>query len=200
MGYNKNLGLLAVRIMFLIQFYQIGYLYKIKLEEKDKLNNIIYFMIIFIIQYILIFKYNDLRFVIFSGEFNNENIMLAFITSILGILLWLRIAKILVPSLKDSFITNYISNNSWDIMMHHQFIFFIINLIIVNISYKINLLDFDIEMFKRLDWFKYNPKNNGFTLLYCFLGISVPLILKYYLEKIRKNKKSNNISEKAKIL
>lgn len=48
-GYNKDFGLLAIRIMFLIQFYQIGYLYKIKLESNDKVSNIAYFLVIFLI-------------------------------------------------------------------------------------------------------------------------------------------------------
>lgn len=190
-GYNSGWWLTLVRIGFLIQFYQIGYMYKEKWEEKDKLSNITYFIILFIVQYVFIFRYGDVKSIVFSGVFNKENIFAPFITSMLGIMLWLRISKIVTPILKGSKIMNYIAGNTWTIMMHHQFVFFCVNFIFLQIATRRILPGFEIESFRNFDWYKYNPKNNGFMLLYCILGISVPLLVKYYFNKyiiIKRNK------------
>ena len=61
-GYITGWNLTIVRAMFLLPFYHIGYLYNKKLEIKDKLNNTIYFIGLFIVQFFLIKKYNNLTF------------------------------------------------------------------------------------------------------------------------------------------
>ena len=127
-GYIGGIKLVISRILFLLPIYYLGVVYNQKLEKKDTLNNMIYFIVLFFIQYILIRRYENLAFsVVWMDGFNKENIILPYITSITGIMFWLRVSKILVKSLSESRIIEYIGRNTWTVMMHHQIIFFIIN-------------------------------------------------------------------------
>lgn len=174
-GFNKGLYLPIIRLCFLIPFYQLGYIYKIKLETKDKVNNFIYFSIIFIVQAVLIKKYGNLEFsTVFCG-FNNENITLSYITSITGILLWLRISRILLNSFNESKIIKLIGSNTWTIMMHHQIIIFLMNYLIG----KIGRNDFNYELFKNDSWYGYSAGDGRLLLIYAIGGVLIPISIKY---------------------
>lgn len=185
-----------IKVMFLIPFFHFGYLYKEKLESKDNLNNIAYFMILFVIQLILLKKYVNLGFsVAWLNTFNKENILLPFLTSLTGILFWLRISKILVKSFEGNKVLDYIGSNTWDIMTHHIFIYFLINLFLSKIAPYLNL-DFNYELFKTDIWYTYIPINGAnFTLFYSFASISIPLLTRYCISKLIifiKNRRTKN--------
>lgn len=184
-GYNKNWNLIIVRTMFLIPFYHMGYIYKDKIEKRDCLNSYIYFLLLFAIQFLLIKKYKVLTFtVVWCNDFNKFNILLPYVTSVTGIMFWLRISRILIPSLKNSKVVRYIGENTWTIMMHHIFIFFLFNLILSYTSSIIGLSGFDYEKFRRDIYYSYTPNVNQFKIFYVLLGISIPLLIKYYSNKI----------------
>lgn len=198
---NKGLSsvwyLPIYRTMFLIPFFHLGFLYKTKLEKHDiRINNVIYFLILFIIQFLLIRKYNDLGFnVAWSVNYNKTNILLPFLTSITGIMFWLRVAKILEPSIAKSKIVNYIGNNTWTIMMHHLFIFFVINTLLYSLSPIFGLNNFNEELYRTNIWYSYVPGIKHFLFFYVIAAISIPLLLKYSFSKIY-----NEWSERLKFL
>lgn len=184
-GDIKGWNLTIVRAMFLLPFYHMGYLYKEKLEKRDNLNNWIYFLFLFVIQFLLLKKYKVLTFtVVWCNDFNRNNILLPYITSITGIMFWLRISKIMLSSTKDSKIISYIGKNTWTIMMHHLFIFFLINLFISIIAPIIGLEGFNYNQFRNDIYYAYIPGVEQFRLFYVIAGIFVPLGIKYYLEKL----------------
>lgn len=184
-GNIKGWNLTIIRAMFLLPIYHMGYLYKEKLEQKDNLNNWIYFFFLFIIQFILIKKYRSLAFtVVWFNDFNRNNILLPYITSITGIMFWLRISRIMLPSIKDSKIISYIGKNTWTVMMHHIFIFFLINLIISLIAPSIGLQGFDYNKFRRDIYYTYTPGVEQFKFFYVVAGIFVPLGIKYIFNKL----------------
>lgn len=118
--------------MFGLPFYQLGYLYKTHLEKRDKINNYLYFFILFIIQFILYnWSNGKISSIMVTATFNNSesNIIMPFLVGCTGIMFWMKISKILEPSFKNSKGIQFISKNTWTIMMHHQFVFFIINLV-----------------------------------------------------------------------
>lgn len=185
-----------IKVLFLIPFFQMGYLYKQKLESRDNLNNILYFIVLFSIQFLLIKKYIDLSFsVAWLNVFNKENILLPYISSVTGILFWLRISKILLKSFEGNKVVEFIGSHTWDIMTHHIFVFFILNLCILILSPVLELSGFNYELFKTDVWYTYMPINSpNITLFYSIAGVSVPLIIRYSFEKFKvylKSKKNN---------
>lgn len=189
-GNNQDLYIPLTRTMFYLLFYQLGVLYKEKLESKDKLNSYLYFSIIFTLQFAIIYKYNNIEFTNYNMVFFANSIFLPVIVSITGIAFWLRVAKIISPLVKESKITKYIGSNTWTVMMHHQLVFFLLNLSIYILSPHVNIFrGFDPVDFKINCWYSYVPANMAqFKFFYVILGISIPLIFKYFVTKRENNK------------
>ncbi|MBI6040143.1 acyltransferase family protein [Clostridium perfringens] len=185
-GYNKGYQLTLVKLFFLVQFYQMGYLYKKKIEHKVKLNTILYFLIIFLIQFLIIKKWGNDNFsysIAFGEKFSRTNIFLPLLTSTTGIMLWLKISEILLPVLGENKYIKYIAKNTWTIMMHHQLTFYFINLGVLFISTFIQIDNFNYDIFLHDMWYGYNCGDNRFYIFYIFLGIVIPLTIRCYLEK-----------------
>lgn len=182
-GYIGSYKYPIIKTMFLIPFFHLGYLYKNKLESKDNLNNTLYFAILFIIQFILLKKYTTLGFsVAWLNTFNHHNILLPFMTSLTGILFWLRISRILVKSFEDSYIIEYVGSHTWDIMTHHIFVFFVINLILSKISPFLGL-NFNSELFRTSVWYTFIPINaDNIMFFYSVASIIIPLLIRYIIE------------------
>ena len=177
---NGNISFILTRVIFLMPFYAIGQIYK-WLEKYDKLNNIIYFIAILLIQIILLQKFGDLSYNLNILTFKHSYIVYL-LASMTGILFWLRISDIFKDFIADNKVINYISNNTFTIMMHHMVIFYLFNLWIYLI-HKITgrLGKFDLGTFKSTIWYVYDKENPALVLLYIILGISIPLLLKYFV-------------------
>lgn len=185
MGYNQGFYLTIMRCVFLLPFFEFGFLYNQVLEKKDKLRNLYYFLIIFFIQFILIYRYENITFSLVScNDFNNTNILLPFITSLTGIMFWVRISKILSAYFEGNKLIEYISKNTFSIMTHHLFIFFVINTFLRLLFKLINIGGFNVQMYRTNIFYVFLPFNYNFSIVYLLLGIAVPLISKYFAEKI----------------
>jgi len=187
MGLNKEWNLLIVRTLFFFPFFGLGILYNRKLEKIDKLNNIGYFSIIILVQLIIIFF--EGKAPSFTPSWCNDftpNLVLPYLVGYLGILFWLRIAKILEPITMNSKVINCISNNAYPIMAHQFFGFFILKCI-YGIFSKITpiFLTFSFESFKSNIWYYYYPKNSVFLILYLIFGLTIPILINTILTKIR---------------
>lgn len=188
-GYNKDWYLFLDRILYLIPFYFLGILYNRQLEKYDKLNNIMYFSIIFIIQLVTItingktIKYTPS----WCNNFTN-NLISPYIIGATGIFFWLRISKILEPITCNSKVINYIANNTYSIMIHQFLGFFTVNTIFAVCSKFISTMnDFNWIKYKSDVWYLYIPKSlNQWYIIYLIAGISIPLLISYMLNKIKK--------------
>lgn len=185
-GYNKGLYLVLVRSLYLLQFFAVGLLYKEYLEKYDKLNNLLYFMIVFSVALLLIFIYGKTPTYIpsWSNNYNNGPIM-PLIVGLLGISFWLRVSKILVPIIGKSKIVNTIADSSYYIMIH-QFIGFMMVKTVFYILYLITprFNNFNINSFKTDIWYLYLPKDiSQFEILYLIAGLLIPIIIKKLIEK-----------------
>lgn len=184
-GYNNGIWFLITRICFLMPFYCFGQVYK-KFEKYDKLNNTIYFITLLIVQTILLQKFKDLTYNLNTLSFKHSYIIYM-MSSITGTMFWLRISAILEKYIGDNKIINYIGNNTYEIMMHHLFIFFIVNTMIYYVNKITGLLGkFDINSYKKSVWYVYDKENSALLFLYVILGISIPLLIKYYFVKRKK--------------
>ena len=170
-------------------FYHLGYLYHKYIEKYDKLNNVLYFVIIFVLQILLIVttKWN-IGVSMWNANYNNLKTypIMAFVTPLTGIFLWLRVSKVLVPSFKDSKLINYISKNTWSIMVHHQFVFILVNLIFLSCYKHFHIFnDFSVENFRTQIWYIYKMFGyQNFSLIFAFLGVLIPLCIKYVLQRL----------------
>lgn len=191
-GKNFSYYIPLTRTMMYLFFFQFGVLYKKNLESNDKLNSYIYFIALFIIQFIILYYTNGISYVNVSMNFVNNSIFLPIITSLTGILLWLRIAKLITPLLKQSQIAIYIGNNTWTIMMHHQFYFFLFNLFFLFLS---NSLVGNVE-FKSNAWYAYIPSGKyQFSLFAVIFGIFMPIVVKYLYERLKVSVNEKNIKK-----
>jgi len=187
-GYNTGWLLVLVRMLYFMPFFGLGMLYNAKLEKIEKVPNVIYFAIVFILQLAVITKYSGI--VTYSASWCNDfdNIYMPFIVGFLGIAFWLRISRILVPALKDSKYMNYIANNTFSIMVH-QFLGFMLLKFIFSLGNRY------FSLFPNFDWIEY--KTNIFyfylpggieqyTILYLLAGLMLPLAIAYIVGCVKK--------------
>ena len=197
-GNNYGTWNLITRVSFLFPFYALGQIYK-DIEKHDTINSGIYFIILLVIQAILLQKYVDLIYNLNTLSFKHSYIVYL-LSSITGILFWLRISKIMEPHFGDNKIINYIGNNTYSIMMHHMFMFFIVNTFIY-IIYKFTgrFGNFDVTAYKKSIWYAYNKDNGALMLIYVIIAIATPLLIKHILiDKMKLDNKIKEIIEKLK--
>ena len=96
-----------------------------------------------------------------------------------------KISEILEPSLGNSKVVNYIGNNTFDIMLHHLFCMFLINVIIFKISTLLHLDGFNVERFKTTIYYCYTAGLAQVQILYTFCIITIPLIVRYAYTKLQ---------------
>lgn len=186
-GYNQGWWLLLCRILYFIPFFSFGILYRTLLEKYDKLPNLLYFIMLFLMSIVIIYIFGGTKTYTPSWCNNFDNIFRPFIVGILGILFWLRISKILVPALKNSRLVNYISRNTYSIMIHHLFGFFVLNTLWFTLSKIFSFIDhFNVNMYKNYIYYIYLPKNLiQFRILYVIFGIGVSLIIAFTTSKLK---------------
>ena len=144
------------------------------------------------IQLVLFKMDGKLTYEVVFMKFNSKYIITPIIASITGILFWIKISEILVPAIGSSKIVNYISNNTYDIMQHHLFWLFVINLIILKLSNVLNLKGFNIENFRKTIYYAYTFGIEQAKIIYSIIVISMPLLVRYIYETIKlkiKNRK-----------
>lgn len=178
---------IVTRTLYMLFFFECGSIYKLYIEKYDYINNTKYFLIIFAFQLILLFLsgYNGTIAGIWKSEFHNSGI-LTILLALNGIAFYLRISRLLVPILTQNKLVNYISKNTFTIMMHHVLGFFITNCIWFVISLNSSIINFDKQLFKTELWYKTLPYNNeGFLIIYVIMGIAIPLFLHKIFSKLK---------------
>lgn len=172
------------RMLVGLPFFQLGYLYKEKLEKIDRFNSITFTGLI-VYQALIIFIYKYISMAMVWGNFGGH-ILLPFLSSISGIWLVMHLADLIDTKLKNDRLLNYIGQNTWTIMLHHLFIFWLINLGFYG-AFKLGwITGFDVNLFKTDIYYKFASTDAYF--IYVILGVLIPVGLKYVTER-RKQKK-----------
>ncbi len=194
--WNKTEWLPLLKIGFFIQFFQLGVLYKNKLQKYfERIPKIVIIIsTISINAYLQFVTQNNINFYNLNSMsgFLTDIYVLPLITSITGIAFWLVISKELVPIWGENKLVNYISNHTFTIMMFHMTFFALYNFLISRIPMVAK--DFDFDTFYATAWYRYEPVNQ-LRVFYTFVGMLGPIILHYCYEKI-----GEKIKEKLKIL
>ena len=172
-GYNRDWFLVLDRVLYFLPFYSLGILYR-KYEKYDKQGNLVYFGTILFISLMLIYKYNSMPIVIPSwADFGTHGTIMPFIVGILGIAFWLRISKILSPSIGQNKYINILADNTYTIMINHLLGAKIVNTFFALLYKYTNLCSgFNMESYKTMWNYFYLPHNlPQFLVLYVLFGI-----------------------------
>lgn len=194
-GLNTGWWLVLTRMLHLFPFYCVGYFYNKVLEQKDTLPNFTYFLIVVGIELmIIIYKGTVL---VWEQVWCNFTIFDAwpYIVGFLGIAFWLRITRILEPTIGKGRVVNLIADNTFSIMVN-QFLGFMLVKSVFAIGYKYSntlFQDFDWTAYHTSIWYYYLPKGIEQTrIIYVFVAIAVPILIQKIIDKC-KNKLDDSI-------
>lgn len=179
-GYYVGNGLILTRVLCMVPFYELGILYKAKLEKRDNVPNIGYFAFVFVIQ-LLIITFNGEAITYGLAWCDNfpDNVFLPYIQSFVAIMFWLRIARILLPVIQDNEYIRMIADNAYTIMINQFMGFMLVKTLFAVIhKYTVFCSDFLVDEFKGDIWYYYLPQDmKQWFLVYIVAGIVVPIIM-----------------------
>lgn len=191
---------LPARLMLMAPAFQFGHLYAAKLEKWDITPSIIFIPLLFAVNLIVGYNAGGLAYsVVWVTGFANTPLT-PFITAFTGIMLWLRISRIIAFAIQrvlESGIANsrnpviklrsfllFYGNNTYSVMMHHLFVFFLSNTTIAQLNHLVkNQLAFDDSIYR---FHIYYVPEMPVKLLYVLQGVSIPLLVAYFTIKNKK--------------
>ena len=176
----KGLLLLLFRTTFFLPCFQLGRLYKAKLEQRDNLNSIAYFAIIFGVQLIILTFFKDIEYTPSKCSGFDNGCIIPYLTALTGIAFWLRISKLLTPIIKNWKFIRLIADNTYSIMIHQMIGYMCVKWLFYIVSVLTPLFaDFNVNLLKTNIWYYYLPKGlQQYGMLYLAGGIFVPLLIK----------------------
>ena len=198
-----NYSLIFLRVMFFLPFFEFGYLYKNKWQEKDdKIPTVPYLIILFGINYFIYKKFGSLNYNMHEfSDFKTGKLLLPIFTSIVAILFYTRLARVLSKWFGKNKLVNYISNNTFAIMTHHMFVLFTFNFILYLINcYIIQIPYYDAARFAQ-GWVYIYEIPNWRKLMqigYVIYAIAGSLGLQCIYDKIKEkyiSKKEKNLKD-----
>lgn len=183
--------LLVFRTLFFLPGFGMGYFYKEKLENHDKMSNTAYFTILFSVQLMLIQFCKDLAYTPSGCSGYKNGFVIPYITSITGIAFWLRVTKILTPTIKNWKLVRLIGDNTYSIMIHHFLGFMCVKWIFCLMSMAGSVFsDFNVESLKSAFWYYYLPNGKTqFAVVYVLAGIFIPILIKHICDLCAKGVK-----------
>lgn len=173
---NDNVTIMhsILRILFGLQFFQLGFLYKEFIESHIKYS-FKSFLLLLITKIAFILTFGNYTFSLRTVKFNNS-IILPVTVSILGILYCLHLSKFIAKMSNRinhkiiAFIC-FIGNNTWSIMMHH--------LLVKWCLLKIYKLDFILEYIANIGNYLVSP------ILCILLPIGFAYLYEYALTNLK---------------
>ena len=174
-GYYKIPG----RLLFMLPGFQMGRIYKEKLECHDKLSDGAFLLIVMTLQVLISVCCKGLAFsAVWVTSFANGP-FIPYLTVITGIAFWLRIARILhnIPYLSRKLV--YIGRNTYAIMLHHVFAFMLVK----GVFYLCHIFtpfcrEFDTQMFfSEVNFIYLAGGAEASKWIYLFAGIGIPVMI-----------------------
>jgi len=186
-GYVYDWYRIPGRLMYMLPCFEMGKLYKEKLEQKDTLSNDWYFGIILVIQLLLnAFCAGLAVSAAWCNGFANGPVI-PYLTAVTGIAFWLRVSKILLPAFENSRFWMYFGKNTYSVMMHQLPAMMLVSGIFAAIAANTaNFADFSWDFFLNDVYYVYLPGGmEGFRFVYVTAAIVLPLLLQKGLDKVK---------------
>ncbi len=176
-GFRRTWQLALVRALYFLPFYAMGLFYRHVLEPHDKLPHGVYFALVFLAQYLLIIRCGRIPYYTPSrcDDFVEGGIV-PFLVGYVGIAFWLRMAKILEPSLGRGKWLNAIADNSYSIMVNQYLGFMVVKAGFAFLKrFTSRCQAFDTAAFKSNIAYFYTPGGRIFFLVYLVAGLVIPI-------------------------
>lgn len=188
------------RLLFMLPGFQLGRIYKEKLEHYDTLPNGPYFLLVMGVQLLISVFCGGLAFsAVWVTSFANGPVI-PYLTVFTGIAFWLRVARVIqkIPYFAGQMV--YIGRNTYAIMMHHVLSFFIVKSFFYLLhSYTPLCAEFDTEMFfSEISFVYLAGGSEAFKWVYLLAGIAIPLMIAGSTQAVGRmlRKKSEGIRRK----
>lgn len=179
--------LVLTRFLCMLPIYEMGFLYKTKIEKWDSMSNGFYFSVVMISQ-LMIITFNDgpIEFIL-SGSTFPDNMLLVYAQVIVGIAFWLRIAKVFLPIVSGNKLINFIGSNTFSIMINHYLGIYLVKVIFAIIYIFTPFCnEFNIVELKNNYNYYYLPNDKQHWLLvYSVAGIIVPLLIQVCINRVK---------------
>lgn len=180
---------LLMRVMFFISAYGFGTFFNRVLEKYDRrISSWLYFLVVAGIEVIIILALGRVPvYDLAWGAKYTDGVILPVLVGFLGVLFWLRIARIVEPVTKNNRIVNALSSGTMYIMVHHFLGTMLVKGIIAVIAKATPLFgDFDFGAFKTELFYYYLPNGmDQFRIVYLLAGLTVPLLIRMLADRIR---------------
>ena len=187
--FDQSLGLIAFRTMFSLFFIYLGFIYKLKIEDKyaKKIFSLNLLPFIFLIQaicWLIPSKPFDkgstiLDYIIIWNYFPNK--ITPIITSFTGIWLTIFIAKLITPYVKPGCFLDKIGRNTFHIMANHLFVFYIISTIFLSLNH------ISLYTLKAYDYVYYIYKPEKYIFFYIIISFTLTSIFAIFIKNIKNN-------------
>lgn len=178
-GIGPSWKLFACRsLLFFLACLGMGRFYKCVLEQHDNLNSTIYFSIVIALQLIL-FSLCGARISYVPSWCRFPNgVLLTYLVTFTGIAFLLRISKIFGVRIGNSGPISAVADNTFSIMCHHYFAFFLISLTFGGLSLITPFFPtFDWRQFHSIHYLYYPFGQACWAALYSVFGITFSLFI-----------------------
>ncbi len=181
-GYNYAGYLCLCKVGFMLPYFQLGYLCK-KHESFITKYRTYWVLGLLFIQGAIIILCQPVSVQVVFAKFSGSPLIISILTAAALIFVCI-ICEILVPAFKDNKICKAIGDNTFEIMMHHGFVIFLINLGIYLLSKFFSVSTFNFAEFNNTLWYCCPWKSDKIFIIYLLLGVFCPLAVKYVYDQI----------------
>lgn len=185
-GLKPGWSLLFARTLFFLACFGMGRFYKRVLEQYDKARSLWYFLIVLSMQLVVIWLCDgDYTYAPSWCRFPH-GIILTYATTILSIAFVLRVCKILAPVIAKSRTILAIADNTFSIMCHHYFGYFLLTTLFAGMALFTPFIPhFDFAAYYDSLGYRYYPKAiESFAFLYLVAGISFSIFVHFCWRRI----------------
>lgn len=178
-GFVRAWELIVTRTLLFFPYFGMGVFYRRVLERYDRLDNGPYFLLVFAVQYALIVALGRIPSYFYAQGYGfTDGLLTPFLAGFAGIAFWLRMAKLLEPSLGRDKWLNAIADSSYSIMVNQYLGFMLVKAGFALIQAVTGrFADFSMAEFKSNLAYFYAPSGPVFYLVYLAAGLAVPIAM-----------------------
>ena len=186
-GWERNI----LKVCFGLSFYQIGIIYGMIEDEIDQVNDFVYFGLLILLREMLWIRtgWGSISFYNFGDV--EEGYFPIVYSAMIGILIWARIARYISENIKINGLIIQIGKSTFEIMMHHLFVVFLLQGIGIAFYNTVFRGKFDIAAYKSSIYYLATD-NPLLPITLSFISVLIiskyTIVKKYFKQKSFKKK------------